>query len=148
MEGMARLQSLYLEPEQPPSDSAPPALELTDVFRIFRSGPTETVALRGLSLEVQPGEMMAVVGPSGSGKSTMLAIAAAMDVPSAGEVRVDGRSLSHLGEGELARLRAEEIAVVFQSGNLWPELTAAENVAMSARLSRTGGDPRRAAAEA
>src|SRR6476646_10498506 len=98
MEGMARLQSLYLEPEQPPSDSAPPALELTDVFRIFRSGPTETVALRGLSLEVQPGEMMAVVGASGSGKSTMMAVAAAMDVPSAGAVRIDGRSLAPMEE--------------------------------------------------
>jgi putative ABC transport system ATP-binding protein len=149
VEARARLRSLYVEPEQPPADTAPPALELIDVFRIFRSGPTETVALRGLSLEVEPREMVAVVGPSGSGKSTMLAIAAAMDTPSAGDVRIDGRSLSHLGETELSRLRAEQIAVIFQSGNLWPTLTAAENVITSARLAGpNGADPKEAAMEA
>jgi putative ABC transport system ATP-binding protein len=149
VEAGARLRSLYVEPEQPPADTAPPALELIDVFRIFRSGPTETVALRGLSLEVKPQEMVAVVGPSGSGKSTMLAIAAAMDVPSAGDVRIDGRSLSHLDEVELARLRGEAIAVVFQSGNLWPTLSAAENVMASARLAGPdGADPKEAAMEA
>jgi putative ABC transport system ATP-binding protein len=134
MEATARLSGLYVEPERPPEDVEPPALELIDVFRIFRSGPTETVALRGLDLQIQPREMVAVVGPSGSGKSTMLALAAAMDVPSAGEIRIGGRSLARLSEPQLARLRAEEIGVVFQSGNLWPTLSAAENVAASTRL--------------
>src|SRR3954453_19488840 len=106
MEAASRLSSLYVEPERPPADAEPPPLQLIDVFKIFNAGSTETVALRGLSLEVQRREMVAVVGPSGSGKSTMLSIAATMDVPSAGEVRIDGRSLARLNEVELARIRA------------------------------------------
>jgi putative ABC transport system ATP-binding protein len=142
------LKSLYVEPESPPLDAEPPALELIDVFKIFRSGPTETVALRGLDLTVAPREMVAVAGPSGSGKSTMLSIAAAMDVPSAGDVRVDGRSLARLDESELAHLRAKEIAVVFQSDNLWPTLTARETVAACARLADLDRNPAHAADEA
>lgn len=134
MEGRARLGSLYVEPEPEPQDVRAPALELIDVFKIFRSGTTETVALRGVDLRVEAKEMVAVVGPSGSGKSTMLAVAAAMDDPSAGEVRLGGESLARMGEAELARLRAADIGVIFQSGNLWPTLTARENVAASARL--------------
>src|SRR5690242_14312097 len=104
MEAASRLSSLYIEPEQPLEDAEPPALELIDVFKIFHAGSAETVALRGLSLRVEPRETVAVVGPSGSGKSTMLSLAAAMDVPSAGEVRIDGRSLARLDENELARI--------------------------------------------
>ena len=70
-----------------------PALELHDVFKIFRAGPVETVALRGLELRVEAAELVAVLGPSGCGKSTMLALSAALDEPSAGEVRVAGRGL-------------------------------------------------------
>src|SRR3954453_783657 len=147
MEAPQRLSSLYVEPERPRAETAPPALELVDVFKIFRSGPTETVALRGLNVAVQPREMLAIVGPSGSGKSTMLSVAAAMDVPSAGEVRIDGRSLSRLDEAELARIRATEVAVVFQSDNLWPTLTARENVAASVRLAGIDRDPNEAADE-
>jgi putative ABC transport system ATP-binding protein len=142
-----RLRSLYVEPEPAAREAVPPALELIDVFKIFHAGPTETVALRGLSLEVKRAEMVAVVGPSGSGKSTMLSIAAAMDVPSAGEVRIDGRSLARLDEGALARIRASELAVVFQSDNLWPTLTAAENVASSVRLAGLDRKVRDATAE-
>ena len=89
MDAASRLKSLYVEPESPPRDAEPPVLELIDVFKIFGSGPTETVALRGLDLTVAAREMVAVAGPSGSGKSTMLSIAAAMDVPSAGDVRLE-----------------------------------------------------------
>jgi len=147
MEAASRLSSLYVEPEQPPADAEPPALELIDVFKIFNSGSTETVALRGLNLEVKPREMVAVVGPSGSGKSTMLSLAAAMDVPSAGDVRLDGRSLARLDEVELARIRASDVAVVFQSDNLWPTLTARENVAACVRLATLDRNPNDAADE-
>jgi putative ABC transport system ATP-binding protein len=147
MEATPRLRSLYVAPERPPQDSEPPALELIDVFKIFRAGPTETVALRGFNLAVKPREMVAVVGPSGSGKSTMLSIAAAMDLPSAGDVRIDGRSLARLDERELARIRGDELAVVFQSGNLWPTLTARENVAASVRLAGLDRNPSEAARE-
>jgi putative ABC transport system ATP-binding protein len=127
------LESLYVEPEQQEQHERP-ALELIDVFKIFRSGPVETVALRGLDVCVERGEFIAVLGPSGCGKSTMLALAAGLDEPSAGEVRAFGRSLTRSGDAELAAYRARELAIVFQSENLWPALSAQENVAISLRL--------------
>src|SRR5205823_1605288 len=87
--------------------------------------------LRGLDLRVERGELVALFGPSGSGKSTALHLAAGLDEPSAGEVRVFGRSLTRLTESELAGYRARDIAIVFQSGNLWPVLSTRENVALS-----------------
>jgi putative ABC transport system ATP-binding protein len=138
------VRSLYREPEQEREEIAWGALELHDVFKIFRSGPVETVALRGLDVRIERGELVAVFGPSGSGKSTMLHLAAGLDEPSAGEVRVFGRSLGRLTEAELADYRARQVALVFQSGNLWPALSAEENVVMSLRLA--GKDnPRKAA---
>src|SRR5437763_6163110 len=124
-----------------------PALQFNDVFKIFRSGPVETVALRGLELRVVRREMVAVLGPSGCGKSTMLALAAALDQPSAGEVRAGEQSLQRLDEVDLARYRALEVALVFQSENLWPALSARENVAIGLRLARHE-DPAAAAEEA
>jgi ABC-type lipoprotein export system ATPase subunit len=126
--------SLWREPDRAEQQVDWPALQFHDVFKIYRSGPVETVALRGLELRVEPGEMVAVLGPSGCGKSTMLALAAALDQPSAGEVRVGERSLQRLNELELARYRAREVALVFQSENLWPALSARENVAVGLRL--------------
>jgi putative ABC transport system ATP-binding protein len=110
------------------------ALEYHDVFRIFRAGPAETVALRGLDLRIEARELVALYGPSGSGKSTAMHLAAALDEPSAGDVRVFGRSLARLTEPELAEHRARGVGIVFQSGNLWPDLTARENVAIALRL--------------
>jgi putative ABC transport system ATP-binding protein len=127
------VKSLYREPERREQVSFG-AVEFHDVFKIFRSGPAETVALRGLELRIQPCELVALYGPSGSGKSTALHLAAALDEPSAGEVRVFGQSLSRLREAELAGYRARGVAIVFQSGNLWTELTARENVAVALRL--------------
>ena len=129
------LRSLYREPERR-DEIAFGALEFHDVFRIFRSGPAETVALRGLDLRIEARELVALFGPSGSGKSTALHLAGGLEEPSAGDVRTFGRSLSRLTEGELADYRAREVAIVFQSGNLWPELSARENVALSLRLAR------------
>jgi len=138
--------SLYREPERPAATQEPPALELLDVFRIYSGGMAETVALRGLSLHVRSGEMVAVMGPSGSGKSTFLNLAAGLDTPSAGEVRVFGRPLSRLSDDELAHYRARQVALVFQSGNLWPALSARENVEMSLRLAECGDVAARATA--
>jgi putative ABC transport system ATP-binding protein len=129
--------SLYREPEHEREQIAWGALEFVDVFKFYRSGTVETVALRGLDLRVEPRELVAVFGPSGSGKSTMLHLAAALDQPSAGEVRVFGNPLSRLADDELAEYRARKLALVFQSGNLWPALTAEENVLLALRLSRT-----------
>jgi putative ABC transport system ATP-binding protein len=127
------VRSLYREPERQ-QQLAFGALEFHDVFKIFRSGAAETVALRGLDLRIEPRELVALFGPSGSGKTTALHLAAALERPSAGDVRAFGRSLTPLDEGELAGYRARQVAVVFQSGNLWTELTARENVALTLRL--------------
>ncbi len=140
------LRSLWREPERAEQQQWP-ALHFNDVFKIYRSGPVETVALRGLELRVERGELVAVLGPSGCGKSTMLALAAALDQPSAGEVRAGERSLQHLDELALARYRARDVALVFQSENLWPALSARENVAVALRLAGHG-DPVGAAEEA
>jgi putative ABC transport system ATP-binding protein len=127
--------SLWREPEHAGEHLHWPALHLRDVFKIFRSGPVETVALRGLELRIEPGEFVAVLGPSGCGKSTMLSLAAALDEASAGEVRAGQRSLQRLDENELSGYRARHVALVFQSDNLWPVLSARENVALALRLS-------------
>jgi len=129
------LRSLYREPERR-EEIVFGALEFHDVFRIFRSGVAETVALRGLDLRIEARELVALFGPSGSGKSTALHLAGGLEEPSAGDVRSFGRSLSRLTESELADYRAREVAIVFQSANLWPELSAHENVALGLRLAR------------
>ena len=127
------LRSLYREPERDDA-IAFGALEYNDVFKIFRSGPAETVALRGLDARIEPGELVALLGPSGSGKSTALHLAAGLDEPSAGDVVCFGRSLARLDDAELADYRARDIAIIFQSGNLWPALSARENVALTLSL--------------
>ena len=127
------VRSLYREPERRDEVSFG-ALEFHDVFRIFRSGPAETVALRGLDLRIELRELVALFGPSGSGKSTALHLAAGLDEPSAGDVVAFGRSLARLDEAALASYRAREAAIVFQNGNLWPGLTVRENVALGLRL--------------
>ncbi len=137
------MKSLYREPERR-EELAWGALEFHDVFRIYRSGPAETVALRGLELRIEPGEIVAVFGPSGSGKSTMLRLAAGLEQPSAGEVRALGVSLGRLDDSGLSDYRAGRLALVLQSGNLWPELTARENVELAVRLAGRKGDARAA----
>jgi putative ABC transport system ATP-binding protein len=131
---VAELGSLYREPEveQPPPEW--PVLEMHDVFKIYRSGAVETVALRGVDLEVRRGQLVAILGPSGCGKSTLLALAAGLDRASAGDVRSFGRSLIAQSEDELAEYRASGVGIVFQSNNLWPTLTAEENVVAALRL--------------
>lgn len=135
------LRSLYREPERRDS-IAFGALEYHDVFKIFRSGPAETVALRGLDARIEPGELVALLGPSGSGKSTALHLAAGLDEPSAGDVVCFGRSLARLDDAELADYRARDVAIVFQSGNLWPALSVRENMVLTLRLAgkATGRD--------
>jgi putative ABC transport system ATP-binding protein len=140
------VRSLYVEPAEGAEEVRSGALECHDVFKIYRSGPVETVALRGLDLRVEPREVVAILGPSGCGKSTLLTLAAGLDEPSAGELRVWGRSLGRLDEAELAAYRAQDLAIVFQSDNLWPALSAQENVAISLRLAGHE-DPEGAAAQ-
>jgi ABC-type lipoprotein export system ATPase subunit len=138
------LRSLFVEPERPAEQIEWPALEARDVFKIYRSGPVEAVALRGLDLRVERREVVAVLGPSGCGKSTFLSLAAGLDQPSAGELRFFGRPLARLDEAELAEYRARELAIVFQSQNLWHDLSAQENVLMALRLAGQPADRERA----
>ncbi|TNM38547.1 ABC transporter ATP-binding protein [Nocardioides albidus] len=123
-----------------------PVLKLTDVTRIHGEAPHEVLALRGISFEAHPGELVAVMGPSGSGKSTLLTIAGGLDRPTAGSVTVEGTDLAGLGQHGRARMRRTSIGYVFQGFNLIPALTAAENVALPRELD--GVAPRRARAEA
>jgi putative ABC transport system ATP-binding protein len=131
--------SLYREPDRREQVSFG-AVEFHDVFKIFRSGSAETVALRGLELRIEPRELVALYGPSGSGKTTALHLAAALDQPSAGEVRVFGRSLMRLSDAGLAEYRGRQVAIVFQSCNLWSELSARENVTVGLRLAGRRGN--------
>ncbi len=101
-----------------------------------------TVALRGISMSLRRGEILAVTGPSGSGKSTLMLVAAGLLRPNAGDVEFDGRTISDDSESARSRLRRSEFGVLFQFGQLVPELTAAENVALPLLLSGS----RRAAA--
>lgn len=94
------------------------ALDARELYRFFRTGEEETLALRGVSLHVQCGETVAVVGPSGSGKSTLLACLAGLDEPAGGYVHIGRERISHRPEAQRARPRARRIGVLLQSGNL------------------------------
>lgn len=118
---------------------AGPALSAERLYRFYRAGDEETLALQGVSLVVDVGEVLAVVGPSGSGKSTLLACLAGLDDPSGGTVTVNGHRMSHRPEQERAALRANHIGVLLQSGNLVPHLTVAGNV----RLAQAASGSRR-----
>jgi ABC-type lipoprotein export system ATPase subunit len=122
-----------------PAPSSEALVQLKDVFKIYKEGTTETVALRGASMELSRGRMTSLVGPSGSGKSTLLSLVAGLALPSAGQVVVEGTDISRLGESERARLRAERIGVVFQSGNLIPFLSAVENVELAMSIAGKSG---------
>ncbi len=117
-----------------PAESTPPRLELIQVTKRLRSGERELVVVDAVDLAVAPGEFLAILGPSGSGKSTLLGLAAGLDRPSAGEVRLDGRPIQDLPEGELARLRRGRLGFVFQSFQLLANLTALENVLLPLEL--------------
>ena len=108
--------------------SPPPVIELREVQKIYHCGESEVRALDSISLSVYPGEFVAVMGRSGSGKSTFLNMVGCLDQPDAGQVLLEGRDVTALGERQLSRIRGREIGFIFQGFHLLPELSAYENV--------------------
>ena len=106
----------------------PPVIDLRDVVKTYQSGAGSFTALKGISLQVQAGEFVSVVGPSGSGKSTLLNMITGIDRPTSGEVYVSGQAVHKLGENQLARWRGRNVGVIFQFFQLLPTLTIIENV--------------------
>jgi putative ABC transport system ATP-binding protein len=124
----------------------PAVLELRDVTRVHGRGEMAVHALRGISLTVTAGELVAVMGPSGSGKSTLLNLAGGLDAPTSGQVVVEGVVLGSLGRHGLAAVRRRRVGYVFQDLNLLPSLTAAENVGLPLELDGVRSRRTRAAA--
>jgi putative ABC transport system ATP-binding protein len=114
------------------------AVRVEDVTRRYGEGETAVDALRGVSLDVEQGQLIAVMGPSGSGKSTLMHIMAGLDRPTGGEVTIAGTNISKLGDTDLTKLRRRHIGFVFQFFNLLPMLTAEENIRLP--LSLAGRD--------
>jgi putative ABC transport system ATP-binding protein len=129
-------QSLQAVPGETGAEpgSQPPALVARGVTLVYGSGETAVRALDGVDFQAQGGEMLALMGPSGSGKTTLLMVLGCLLHPTQGQVQVEGRGLAGLGRPELARLRLARMGFVFQSYNLFPALTALENVQVALDL--------------
>src|SRR3982751_5008842 len=117
------------------TQTAPP-LSLKGVTLTLPSAAGPVEVLRGVDLTVRPGERLAVQGPSGSGKSSLIAVAAGLERPTSGEVRLFGEDLSRLGEDRRARLRRGRVSLVFQAFHLLPNMTAEENVSEPLEIDR------------
>ncbi len=121
-----------------------PKIVTKDLIKVYRTGKSEVIALRGLDMQVDDGELIAVRGPSGCGKTTLLNILGGIDRPTAGRIEVNGSNLVDLTDGELVRYRLRQTGFVFQFFNLVPTLTAEENIELPMRLASTDGVARKA----
>ncbi len=116
-----------------------PILSLRSITKSIDTGAHRVEILRGIDLQIESGEFVAIMGASGSGKSTLLGLLAGLDSPSSGSIQLDGQEISTLNEDDLATLRGRKIGFVFQSYQLIPTLTAEENVLLPAELSGQNG---------
>ena len=124
------------------------ALRVSNVTKRYGSGATEVTAVRGVSLTIEPGEVVLIMGPSGSGKTTLLLMLGALLRPTEGSIHLNGRVISELSENQLPKIRLHEFGFIFQDFNLLSALTALENVALVASLAgRRNGEARRKAAD-
>ncbi len=124
-----------------------PVVSLRSIRKIYQMGDVEVHALRGVDIDIYPGEMVAIMGPSGSGKSTLMNIIGCLDVPSEGWYEIDGKDVSRLKDDQLAAIRNHKIGFVFQSFNLLPRTTALANVELPLIYGGVGGRQRRKRAE-
>ncbi len=118
-------------------------IEVKDVYKIYNPGENEVHALDGVSLTVDPGEFVAIIGQSGSGKSTLMNMLGCLDVCTSGEYRINGQDVSHMSDDQLSDIRNNEIGFIFQGFNLIPSLNAMENVELPLIYRGVGREQRR-----
>ena len=123
-------------------------VDARDITKVFEMGDVQVHALRGLSIQIALGEIIAIMGPSGSGKSTLMNILGCLDRPTSGEYYLDGESVASLNDDQLARIRNQKVGFVFQSFNLLPRATALANVELPLRYAQNGSNRRQRAKEA
>lgn len=132
---------------EPATELPHPVIEAIDLHKVYDGAGAKTHALRGVSLTVQPGEFVAIMGQSGSGKSTLMHILGCLDVPTSGTYRIAGRDVAEMDSGELAEVRRDTVGFVFQAFNLLPRATVLRNVALPMLYTRTDPDERHERAE-
>src|SRR6185503_4238281 len=123
--------------------NAPNIVTIRELTKLYEQGEIKVTALNRISLDIQTGEFLALMGPSGSGKSTLLHIIAGVDRPTSGECRVQGVDVARLSESQLADWRNQNVGFVFQTFNLIPVLTAFENVELPLLLTKLSSKQRR-----
>jgi len=122
-------------------------VEAKDITKVYQMGEIEVHALRGLSLNIAPGEILSIMGPSGSGKSTLMNILGCLDRPTSGEYSLNGESVASLDDDQLAEIRSKGVGFVFQSFNLLPRATALANVELPMRYAVLNGRNRKEVAK-
>lgn len=135
--------TLVMVPVQVPSPTLPPVIDIVDGVKSYRTGSLQVDALRGVTLRVDRGEMVAITGPSGSGKSTLMHVIGCLDVLTSGSYRLAGEDVAAMSEEQLAWVRNRRIGFVFQQFNLLASLTAWRNVELPLIYAGVGRDERR-----
>src|SRR6188768_2952602 len=123
-------------------------IETVDLWKTYQMGAEEVHALRGVSIRIERGDYVAIMGPSGSGKSTLMNLIGCLDTPSKGSYLLNGKQVGEMNDNELARIRNEEIGFVFQTFNLLPRATALQNVELPLVYAGVSGHDRRTRAKA
>ena len=119
--------------------SKPPIISTRELCKVYKVGEVEVQALRGVDLEIERGDFVAIVGPSGSGKSTLFNILGGLTPPSSGSVSIDGTDLASMTDAERTNLRKKTVGFVFQKYNLLPTLTAQDNIEIARNIAGNGG---------